>query len=325
MSTRSYIIKRFGQMLITLFLLITIVFMMFRFIPGDPLAVYIDTDMPLEVQEALMKRFGLDRPLHEQYLRYMASIASGDFGQSFHYGQPVVHLIAEKFWNTIILMGAGIGLAYILGSLMGALAAWKRGSKFEIISVVMTLSVRAAPLFWIGIIFLVIFSMWLDLVPLGGIREAGTEISGVFDKFFSLDFLYHLILPAITLAIYYMGTPFLIMRSSMLEVLNEEFIEIAKAKGLTHWQVIFKHAIRNSLLPVITILTVMVSFVMGGQVMLETIFRWPGIGLEIVQAVNTKDYPLAQALFIMMGVIILIMNFVVDMLYCYLDPRVRYE
>jgi peptide/nickel transport system permease protein len=312
-------------MFITLILLITIVFLMFRLLPGDPLTVYVDAAMPIEVQKDLMERFGLDKPIYEQYLHYMKNIFRGYFGQSFHYKRPVIELVSERFWNTIILMGLGIGLAYLIGCIWGALAAWKRGSKFEIISIVLTLSIRSAPLFWIGIIFIMIFSMWLNLFPLGGIREAGVEITSTFQKFFSLDFLYHLILPAVTLAIYYIGTPFLIMRSAMLEVMNEEFVEIVKAKGLKPWQVIFKHAMRNSVLPVITMLTVMISFVMGGQVMLETIFRWPGIGMEIVSAVKTRDYPMAQALFIMMGVIILIMNFIVDLLYHSLDPRVTFD
>jgi peptide/nickel transport system permease protein len=322
---KIFIIKRIIQMLITLFLLVTIVFLMFRLLPGDPLAMYINTDMPVEVQKALMHRFGLDKPLHEQYLLYLKNLLAGDFGQSFHYGQAVISLVAERFWNTIILMGIGIGLAYVMGCILGALAAWKRGSKFEVISIIFTLSIRSAPLFWIGIILIMIFGMWLNLLPLGGIREVGIRITSTFGKFLSLDFLLHMILPATTLAFYYMGTPFLIMRSAMLEVMNEEFIEIVKAKGLKTWQVIFKHAMRNSLLPVITMLTVMISFIMGGQVMLETIFRWPGIGMEIVSAVNTRDYPMAQALFIMMGIIILIVNFVVDLLYHYLDPRVTYE
>ncbi len=325
MGQQAFIVRRLIQMVITLILLITIVFLMFRLIPGDPLSVYVDAAMPLEVQKDLRERFGLDKPIYEQYLHYMKNVLRGYFGQSFHYKRPVIDLVSERFWNTIILMGLGIGLAYLMGCVWGALAAWKRGSKFEIVSIVLTLSIRSAPLFWIGIIFIMIFSMWLNLFPLGGIREAGAEITGTFHKFFSLDFIYHLILPGLTLAIYYIGTPFLIMRSAMLEVMNEEFIEIVKAKGLKPWQVIFKHAMRNSILPVITMLSVMVSFVMGGQVMLETIFRWPGIGMEIVSAVKTRDYPMAQALFIMMGLITLIMNFVVDLLYHSLDPRVTYD
>lgn len=325
MGKRSFIIKRIIHMAITLFLLITIVFLMFRLLPGDPLAMYVNTDMPIEVQKALLSRFGLDKPLHEQYFLYLRNLFTGDMGQSFHYGQPVIHLIMERFWNTIVLMSVGIGLAYIVGILLGALAAWKRGSAFEIVSIFLTVSLRSAPLFWIGIIFIMIFSMWLDLLPLGGIRTPGLKLASTWEKFFSLDFLYHMILPAFTLAIYYIGTPFLIMRSTMLEVMNEEFIEIVKAKGVKTWQVLFKHAMRNSMLPAVTMLSVMVSFIMGGQVMLETIFRWPGLGSEIVQSINTRDYPMAQALFVMMGAVILVMNFIVDLLYHYLDPRVTYE
>jgi peptide/nickel transport system permease protein len=325
MGKRSYIITRIIHTWITLLLLITIVFLMFRLLPGDPLAMYVNTDMPIEVQKDLLHRFGLDRPIYEQFFLYLGNLSVGNLGQSFHYGQPVIRIVAERFWNSIILLGVGIGIAYVLGIILGALAAWKRGSKFEVISVFLTLSVQSAPLFWVGIILITIFGMWLNLLPLGGIRESGVRISSHFEKFFSLDFLYHMILPCITLAVYYVGTPFLIMRSAMIETMNEEFIEMAKAKGLKTWQVIFKHAMRNSMLPVVTMLTVMISFIIGGQVMLETIFRWPGLGMEMVSAVNSRDYPLAQALFIMMGVIILFLNFVVDLLYHYLDPRVSYD
>jgi peptide/nickel transport system permease protein len=325
MDQRLYILRRFVFMVITFFLLMTLVFFMFRFIPGDPLIVYLDTEMDLEAQKRIMAKFGLDRPLHEQYFLFVRNTITGDLGTSFHYSKPVIELIGERLWNTIVLMGTGILLSYIIGVVLGALAAWKRGSPFEKISIVVVLALRSAPIFWLGIILMMIFSMRLNLLPLGGIRQMGINLSSQFQKFFSLDFLHHLILPAITLAIYYMGSPFLIMRSAMLEVMNEEFIEMVKAKGLKSRQVIFRHAMRNSTLPVITLFTVLVSFIMGGQVMLETIFRWPGIGMEMVQAISRKDYPMAQALFMMMGVIILIMNFIVDFLYGYLDPRVRVE
>lgn len=325
MGKRRYIVSRLIQIIIVFLLMITVVFLMFRLLPGDPTAVYINTtELSLEVQKALTKQFGLDKSLFEQYLHFIKNLFQGNLGISFHYGVPVVEIIAERFWNTIILMGVGIGIAYIMGIIIGALSAWKRGSKFEMVIILITLSARSAPQFLIGILLIMFFSMTLGFFPLGGIREVGVEIERLYQKYLSIDFLYHLILPALTIGIYFMGTPFVIMRSSMLEVLNEDYIEIAQAKGLKPGQVIFKHAMRNSLLPVISMLTVMVSFIIGGQVMVETVFRWPGIGKEIVTAVNYRDYPVAQGIFMMMGVVILFMNLIIDILYTYLDPRVKY-
>jgi peptide/nickel transport system permease protein len=322
---RTYVFRRLGQTVITLWLLLTIIFLIFRFIPGDPLAIYVDVAMPAEVQEAMMRRFGLDRPVHEQYLLYLRNVLQGDLGQSFHYRRPVTSIIGEKFLNTIVLMGIGVGAAYVLGALLGAISAWRRGTKLEQSLVVVALSIRSMPIFWLGILLLIVFGMWLGWLPLGGMRTPGYEAAGAWQKFVNLDFLAHLILPAVCLALYYLGTPLLITRSAMLETLNEEYIELARAKGLREWAVMTRHALRNSLLPVLTLAPVMMSFILGGQVMLETIFRWPGIGREIVFAVNSKDFPLAQALFFLMAMIIVSLNFLVDLLYGYLDPRVSVE
>ncbi len=272
-----------------------------------------------------MRRFGLDRPVHEQYFIYLKNVLQGDLGQSFHYRRPVTSIIGEKFLNTIILMSIGVGFAYLLGTFLGAISAWWRGTKLEQSLVVVGLSIRSMPIFWLGILLLMVFGMWLGYLPLGGMRTAGYEAAGVWDKFVNLDFLLHLILPAACLTFYYLGTPLLIMRSAMMETLNEEYIELARAKGLSEWAVMVRHAMRNSLLPVLTLAPVMMSFIIGGQVMLETIFRWPGIGREIVFAVNSKDFPLAQALFFLMAVLVVSLNLLVDLFYGYLDPRVSIE
>lgn len=324
-EVKSYFIRRLIHTAVTLWLLLTLIFLIFRLLPGDPLAIYVDIAMPPEVQEAMMRRFGLDRPLHEQYFLYVRNVLQGDFGQSFHYRRPVVDLIGEKFLNTIILTGVGVGIAYVLGSLLGAISAWLRGTKIEQSLIVVALSFHSMPIFWLGILLLMVFGMWLGWLPLGGMRTPGYQAAGVWDKFVNADFLRHLVLPAACLAVYYLGSPLLIMRSAMMETLNEEYIELARAKGLREWKVMFRHAMRNSLLPVLTLAPVMMSFVIGGQVMLETIFRWPGMGREIVFAVNSKDFPLAQALFFLMAVTVVLLNLLVDLLYGYLDPRVSVQ
>jgi len=203
--------------------------------------------------------------------------------------------------------------------------AWRRGSRFELSMLATSLAFRSAPLFWTGIMALLVFSYTMKWFPIGGMHTPGQEFAGVLDKYVNLDFLHHLILPSLVGAIYFMASPMLIMRNSMLEVMGEDFIEMAKAKGLKDHTVMFKHAMRNALLPVVTVLSLMIGFAIGGQVLLETVFRWPGMGREMVLAIQRFDYPMAQASFFMLGVIVIILNFITDLLYGYLDPRVTYR
>jgi len=311
-------------MALTLLVLTSILFFMFRFLPGDPLTMYIDAALPLEAQKAVMNQFGLDKPLHEQYLKFLINTSKGEFGRSFYYRAPVSELLAEKLLSTLILMGTSITLAFFLGVTLGTLMAWKRGSRFEIGGLGIVLTLRSAPEFWTGLMALVLFSYKLDLFPIGGMHTPGQEFTSLFSKYISLDFLHHLVLPSIVLGAYYLATPLLIMRNSMLEVMGEDFIEMATAKGLRERTVIFRHAMRNALLPVVTVLALMIGFAVGGQVLIETVFRWPGMGREMVLAVQRQDYPVAQATFFMLGVMVISLNFIVDLLYGYLDPRVTY-
>jgi peptide/nickel transport system permease protein len=322
---KAFFLRRIFQMAITLFVLTTILFFMFRLLPGDPTTMYIDAALSVEAQKAILNQFGLDKPLHEQYFIYLSNVVRGEFGRSFHYRVPVSHLIAELLLNTVLLMGTSIALAFVLGIILGTLMAWKRGSSFEVGGLVTALTLRSAPEFWTGLMALIVFSYNLKWFPIGGMYAPGQQFSGFFEKYMSLDFLHHLVLPSLVAATYYLATPMLIMRNSMLEVMGEDFIEMAKAKGLKERTVIFKHAMRNALLPVVTVLTLMVGFAIGGQVLIETVFRWPGMGRGMVQAIQRHDYPMAQASFLMLGVIVIFMNFITDLLYGYLDPRVTYD
>jgi len=321
----SYIINRLFQMLVTLLVLSTLIFFLFRILPGDPLSMFIDAALPVEAQEAVMKQFGLDKPLWQQYVTYMSNLFRGEFGVSFHYRQPVIEIIGEKVWSTAILMGAALLIAFAVGVLGGAVMAWIRGSKIEILGTALALFFRSAPVFWTGMVVLLIFSYRLGWFPAGGMRSVGTEVLSNWDKFVSLDFLHHLVLPALTAALYYIATPLLVMRTAMIEVMNDDFIEMARAKGLSEWKVLTRHAMRNSLLPVVTVLCLMVGFAIGGQVLVETVFRWPGLGREMVAAIQRNDYPVAQATFFLMGILVIFLNLVADLLYGILDPRVTYD
>jgi len=320
-----FIGKRILQAIVTLFILITLLFFMFRILPGDPTTMFVDAALPVEAREAVLAQFGLDKPLHEQYWLYMKNFIQGDFGMSFTSREPVMDVIGHYILPTVFLMGSTILLAVIVAIVLGALTAWYRGTKFEAIVVSIALFFRSAPIFWIGMVALALLSHRLNLFPIGGMYDPGKDTSSFFGTYFNLEFIHHLLLPSIVGAAYYVANPMLVMRSSMIEIMEDDFIELSRAKGLKERHVIFRHAVRNSLLPVVTEIALLVGFAIGGQVLLEVVFNWPGIGRLIVDSIQRNDYPVAQATFFLMGVIVIFLNLVSDILYGYLDPRVSYK
>lgn len=298
---------------------------MFRILPGDPTTMFVDAALPQEAREAVLEQFGLDKPLSEQYFLYMKNFVQGDFGISFSSREPVVDLIGDYLFPTIFLMGFTILLALIIAIIFGALTAWYRGTKFEGIVISIALFFRSAPVFWIGMVALAFFSYQLNLFPIGGMYEPGEGGSGFFDTYFSLAFFHHLLLPSLVGAAYYIATPMLVMRSSLIEIMEDDFIELNRAKGLSETSLLFKHGVRNALLPVVTEIALLVGFAIGGQVLIEVVFNWPGIGRLIVDSIQRNDYPVAQATFFLMGVIVISLNLLADILYGYLDPRVSYK
>jgi peptide/nickel transport system permease protein len=324
MGKRAYIVRRLFHTVIVLFAIMSILFVVFRLMPGDPTAVLVDSQLSDSDQKALLAQWGLDQPLPVQFWRYLRNLFRGDFGMSFYYRQPVMQVLSGSIWNTLILMVTSMSAAVVIGVLAGMILGWRRGSRWEQWGVIGALLLRSIPIFWLGILLLMIFTYWLRLFPTGGIRTSGYEALSLWQVYFSWDFLHHLAMPFATALIYYVADPLLIMRTSMLEIKGEDFLEMAKAKGLEDYQVM-KHCVRNAVLPVITFVAVWSGFAFGGQVLLETVFAWPGMGREIVQAVTRHDYPVAQASFFLMSFIVVGMNFIVDLLYGYLDPRIVYQ
>jgi len=312
-------------MVFVLWAVATILFLIFRLMPGNPLVAYIDPTFTAEQQQELMQRFGLDRPLHEQYVIYIGNLLRGDLGDSFFYRAPVTQLIWDVFPNTVALTFVSLLIAYLIGTLGGILLAWLRGTLVEGLTIPVVLMTRAAPEFWLGMLLLALFSFSFGWFPAGGANSAGAAFDSELARFLSLDFLRHLFLPALTLAIYLHGLPLLLMRSNMLEVLQEDFVVMAKMKGLSRWTILVRHAARNALLPVVTAFAVGIGYSIGGNVVVETVFSWPGLGRLLVRAVSASDYPLAQGAFLVIATVIIVMNFVADMLYSTLDPRVAHE
>ncbi|MEP3279848.1 MAG: ABC transporter permease [Stappiaceae bacterium] len=315
---------RFLQLLLVLWAVITILFLLFRLMPGSPMAAYIDPTFTVEQQQALMAQFGLDKPLWSQYLSYLGNLLQGEMGQSFRYKTPVSDRIWALLPNTLILTFTSLIIAYAFGILAGAYLAWRRGSMVEKLSLPAVLTTRAMPEFWLGMVLLAIFSFWLGWFPAGGTRTPGTDYTGFWDLYTSGDFIAHLTLPAATLAIYSQGLPLLLMRSNMLDVMKEDFVTMARVKGLSNWTVVVRHAARNALLPVMTSFAISVGYQLQGNVVVETVFSWPGLGRELVTAVAASDYPLAQGAFLMIAVVVILMNLIADLLYTFLDPRVSH-
>lgn len=322
---RGYLLRRLFQSLITLWIIATLVFLLFHLGPGDPVAAYIDPTWPPETRTQLLATFGLDRPLPEQYVRYIGNMATGNFGLSFFTRRPVLQELGDRVANTLILSISSFLFAYPLGIVGGAFLATRRRGLIGSIGMSVVMFFRSAPLFWTGMLALTIFSFNLGWLPSAGLRSVGYVAANDFEKYFSLDFLRHLILPVIVSGLYYTALPLLLLRNTVIEALNEDYIEMARAKGLSDRAVLYRHAVRNGLLPVVTAAAVYIGLALGGMTVIEVVFSWPGLGRTIVQAVTRQDYPIAQGAFVLLAMMVLIMNFIADMIYVYVDPRISYH
>jgi peptide/nickel transport system permease protein len=322
---KKFVVRRIGQLVVTYFAFLTLLFLIFRIAPGDPTTMYMLEGMGPEQRERTLERLGLDQPLYVQYYEYMLQLLTLDLGESFRYGAPVENVIWFRFWNTILLMGPAFFLAYVIGIGVGAFMGWVRGTAKERAGIVLTLIARSSPEFWTGLLLLMAFSFYLGWFPSGGMRSVGFEALTFWDRYLALDFLHHMFLPLLTGVIFYMATPALLMRSSMIQVLDSDFIDIKKAEGHPEYIILYKYAARNSILPITTVVAIVVGVSLGGSLVIETVFSWPGMGREMVESVLHNDYAMAQAVFFLMGSVVIFMNFVADIVYVFLDPRVRYE
>jgi peptide/nickel transport system permease protein len=322
---KVFVLKRLVQTLIIMVVILTLLFVLFRMMPGDPTTLMLASNISIEERDYLLAKWGLDQPYWKQYVLYFKNFIRGDFGSSFYYNKPVTEVLGDKVINSLVLMGVSILMAILVGGAAGTYCGWKRGGIIEKISIVVTLFLRSVPIYWLGIMLLSVFVFWLGWFPGSGMHSLDFSADSFWGKYFSLDFLRHLLLPGFCAFLTYLCDPLMIMRGSILEVQGEDYIELAKAKGLSDWQVMFRHGMRNAILPLITYIAILIGFAFGGQVLLETVFSWPGMGREMVLAVTRQDYPVCQAAFFLMAIVTVTMNFVVDLLYGFLDPRITYE
>jgi len=322
---KRYILSRLVQIVVILFVVLTILFILFRMAPGDPVDRMVDPSMTKKDQLYLKAQLGLDKPVWIQYLAYLRNFVTGNFGYSFHYGKPVIDIIADRLPNTILLFTTAVLLSALVGVAWGKIAAWRQGRGVDTALTIVSLVTHTLFLPWVALLLIWLFGYKLGWFPINGMISAEVWLdpqAGFFSK--ATDVLYHMVLPLGTLFLLHFGTYLLVMRSSMLETLREDYIVTARAKGLRDKEIRNRHAAPNARLPVITSIGLSLAFSINGGAITETVFSWPGIGRELVRAVSQSDYPLAQASFLLLSMVVLVSNLVVDLLYAYFDPRIRY-
>jgi peptide/nickel transport system permease protein len=320
---RRYVLSKVAAAIATLFFVVTFNFFLFRVMPGDPvrlLARAQGLELSQQAQLELIEDLGLNEPLFAQYVNYLGDLLRGDFGESFIYGEPVTTVIARFLWPTVLLVGTATILMTLIGLFLGIRGGWNRGSKGDLASMGFSLVLYSMPEFWLGMMLLVLFATTLGWFPQGGYQSVQTDVTGFANV---VDVLNHLFLPMITLTLAYIGEYYLLMRSSLLEVLGEEYITAARAKGILENQVLWRHAVRNALLPTVTLVALSFGFVLGGAVTVEVVFSYPGLGLLTFEALDFQDFALLQALFLLSSTAVIVANLGADLLYARLDPRVK--
>jgi peptide/nickel transport system permease protein len=312
-----------------------VVFFMVRAIPGDPAQIMLDQQATQAQVQDLRERMGLDKPVVVQYGVFLKDALRGDLGDSITTGRPVTTELLVRFPATLELTGFAMLVAILVGVPVGVISAVRQYSLLDKFTSVLALTGISMPIFWLAMILIVIFTVKLQLLPFPGRLDSGytiTAITGMVlvDSLLTLNFggfwngLLHLIMPALALGTIPMAIVMRMTRSSMLEVMGEDYVRTARAKGVVPWRVVFKHALRNALLPTVTVIGLQVGLLMGGAIITEAIFSWPGVGQIAYESINRRDYAMIQGVVLYGATLFVLVNLLVDILYAVLDPRVRY-
>lgn len=325
----AYILRRLLGAIPLLLGIATLIFFVLALAPGDPTAAYLNPNIPADVLEQLRRNFGLDDPIHIRYVKWLGSFLTGNFGYSFAQSRPVGDILLEALPNTLILCGVALVLMFISGILLGIVQAVRQYSVLDGFLSVTSLFFYSMPSFWLALMMMLIFSLkahqwgWPIALPPTGITSVDYEFLGFADRV--RDRIAHLILPAMTLTLALAAGVARYTRGQMLEVIRQDYIRTARAKGLPERTVIMKHALRNSMIPIVTLLGLYLPFLFSGTVFVEVIFAWPGMGRVIMDAIFQRDYPLVMATTFLFAVMVVIGNLVADVLYAVVDPRIRYD
>jgi peptide/nickel transport system permease protein len=304
---KKFIIKRLGLALVTLFLLSLTIFLSMR-VTGDPAVLLAEPGASAADLDAIRQQFGLDKPLWTQYVSFIAHLVRGDFGQSFYYRTDVFELYLSRLPASLLLASAAMSFSLIIGIPTGIIAAVRVNQWWDSAGKIFALLGLSMPSFWVGLIMILFFSVYLGWLPSSG---SGTVL--------------HLVMPSIALGWVFAAAHMRLMRSSMLDVLGSEYVKLARLKGLPEALVISKHALKNALIPVLTLAGINLVIMVNVAIVVETVFAWPGVGRLLFEGIAFRDFPVVQATVLLGGVMIVVVNLVVDILYAVIDPRIRYE
>ena len=318
-----FLAVRATQAAVIVFLVTTLTFVLIQLAPGSPFTAAGESNrVSPEITQRLERSFGLDRPLPEQYVRYLSNLARGDFGYSFSEYRPVRDAFLERVPNTLLLAGASLVIMFGLGIVVGAAQGARAGSRTDDILSLLTLAVYSMPIFWLGLMAMVFFGLVLHWLPVGGTHDPVIyEQLGIMGKLG--DRLRHLLLPATTLGLIGAATTARYQRAAMLDVIRQDFVRTARAKGLAERTVLFKHALRNALLPIVTLFGLAFPLLLSGAVLVESVFSWPGLGKLAVDAIHGRDYLVVTGAAIVTAIMVVLGSLIADMLYRIVDPRTR--
>jgi peptide/nickel transport system permease protein len=316
----SYLLRRVFRLGPVLLMVVVFNFVLIHAAPGDPVHVLAGDAATPEYVEQIRREFGLDRAVPVQLATYVRKLARGDLGTSFVHRQPVTDLIIARLPPTILLMGTALVIAIAIGVSLGMLAAWRPNSYLDHATRVVSMSGFSLPVFWLGQILLLVFALWLNWLPVQGMQSLRAPMSGLGRW---LDLLQHLTLPALTFAVYNIALLSRLTRTTMVELLQEDFIRTARSKGVSEWRIFVKHAFRNAMTPLVTVVGTNLGLLLMGSVLTETVFGWPGLGRLMYEALYGRDYPVLMGVFVVVSTAVVIANLVTDLAYARLDPRVR--
>jgi len=309
-----------GSILTLLFVLV-VNFFLFRVVQSDPIAtLFRGRNISAETRAELARQFGLDKSTPEQFVFYLRETAQLNLGVSYQSRRPVWDEISARIPNTVLLVGTSAALSALIGTAAGIVSAWRRGSTTDYSLTTSTMVLYSMPDFWLGMILLSVFAVSLGWFPIGGIVDPGTNPTGMAR---ALDQLHHLVLPGLTLTLAYLGEYAIVTRSSLLDVMGEDYLHVARAKGLREIKVRDRHAVPNALLPVVTLSAINFGFVLSGAIAVETLYSWPGLGKATADAIRGPDLPMLQGLFLVFSAAVIVFNLIADLAYTWLDPRVR--
>ena len=316
------LLSRVLQALALVLAVVVLNFILVHAAPGDPVETIagVSGGMSPELMAQLRLQYGLDKPLYVQLAVYMGKVLSGDLGYSYFFNLPVASLIGERVPATLLLVLGAVLSAFVMGTTLGVLSARKPNGVLSQFITVLSMVGFAAPVFWMGIMLVILFASVFPILPVAGMRSIDSSGGGIADV---LDVLHHLVLPTFTLGLVYLAQYSRLSRAAMLDVLGADFIRTARAKGLADRVVLYKHALRNALLPVVTVLGLQFGNVMAGAILVETVFNWPGLGRLAFESVLRRDYPTILGVLLFASVVVVVMNQVTDMVYRLIDPRIN--